>query len=148
MVHVGSSNAHCMQAEGVIGSEYMEENPNPETKKFFEMLAAAQAPLWEGCDKHSELSAFLEALSLKSDYNMFGGCFNRMVQLMGETMPNDHRMVNNFFQAKKSVEKLGLDCTKIDCCPKGCMLYYNENSHKSITNCFICGMDRYKTITS
>jgi len=37
-----------------------------------------------------------------------------MVQLMGETMPKDHRMINNFFEAKKSVEKLGFGCTKID----------------------------------
>ncbi|XP_068504318.1 uncharacterized protein [Phaseolus vulgaris] len=147
MDHVGPSNAHCMQPESVIGSEYMEENPDLETRNFFNMLAAAQAPLWEGCENHSELSASLEALSLKSDYNMSEGCFNRMVQLMGETMPKDHRMVNNFFQAKKLVEKLGLGCTKIDCCPKGCMLYYREHCHKSITNCFICGMERYKTVT-
>ncbi|XP_068502114.1 uncharacterized protein [Phaseolus vulgaris] len=147
MDHVGPSNAHCMQPESVIGSEYMEENPDLETRNFFNMLAAAQAPLWEGCENHSELSASLEALSLKSDYNMSEGCFNRMVQLMGKTMPKDHRMVNNFFQAKKSVEKLGLGCTKIDCCPKGCMLYYREHCHKSITNCFICGMERYKTVT-
>ena len=66
---------------------------------------------------------------------------------MGKTMPKDHQMVNNFFQAKKSVEKLGLGCTKIDCCPKGCMLYYRENCHKSITNCFIFGMERYYTVT-
>jgi len=70
--------------------------------------------LWEGCDNHSELLACLEALSLKSDYNISEGCFNRMVQLMGETMPKDHRMINNFFEAKKSVEKLGFGCTKID----------------------------------
>jgi len=66
---------------------------------------------------------------------------------MGETMPKDHRMINNFLQAKKSVEKLGLNCMKIDYYPKGCMWYYNENSHKSITNFFICGMDQYKTVT-
>ena len=113
---------------------------------FFNMLATAQAPLWEGCENHSELSTSLEALSLKSDYNMFEGCFNRTVPLIGETMPKDHQMVNNFFQAK-SVEKLGLGCKKIDCCPKRCMLYYREKYHKSITNCFICGMERYKTVT-
>jgi len=111
-----------MLPESVTGSEYMEENPDLETQIFFNMLVTAQAPLWEGCENHSELSASLEALSLNSDYNMSEGFFNRMVQLMGETMPKDHRMVNNFFQAKKSVEKLGLGCTRIDCCPRGCIL--------------------------
>nr|KYP46574.1 hypothetical protein KK1_031804 [Cajanus cajan] len=107
------------------------------------MLAAAQAPLWEGCENHSKLSTYLVVLSLKSDYNMSEGCFNRMVELMGQTMPKDNEMVNNFYQAKKSVRKLGLGCLKIDCCPKGCMLYYKENSNR--TNCKICGEDRYKT---
>jgi len=125
----------------------MNEDLDLETQKFCDMLVAAQAPLWEGCENHSKLSASLEALSLKFDYNMSKGCFNRMVQLMGETMPKNHQMINNFFEAKKSVKKLGLGCMKIDCCPKGCMLYYKENSHKIITNCSICGMDRYKTIT-
>jgi len=41
MDHVGPSNAHCMQPESVIGSEYMEENPDLETRNFFNMLAAA-----------------------------------------------------------------------------------------------------------
>ena len=79
MDHARSSNAHCMQAKGVIGSKYMEENHIPETKGFFEMLVAAQAPLWEGCDNHSKLSTSLKVLSLKSDCNMHEGCFNKIV---------------------------------------------------------------------
>ncbi|RDY04953.1 hypothetical protein CR513_11257, partial [Mucuna pruriens] len=82
--------------------ENMEENPNPEAQKFFDLLTAAQAPLWEGCDNHSELSISLAALSLKSDYNMSEGCFNRMVQLMGETMPEGNKMVTNLYHARKS----------------------------------------------
>ncbi|RDX66631.1 hypothetical protein CR513_54581, partial [Mucuna pruriens] len=93
------------------------------------------APLWEGCDNHSELSISLAALSLKSDYNMSEGCFNHMVQLIGETMPKGNRMVTNFYHARKSVQILGFGCLKIDCCPKGCLLYYSENSNKTITKC-------------
>jgi len=44
MDHVGPSNAYCMQQDGVIGSKYMNEDHDPETQKFFDMLAAAQAP--------------------------------------------------------------------------------------------------------
>jgi len=126
MDHVGPSTAHYLQAEPTIGPEHMKENFSCETQKFFDMFVAVQAPLWEGCQNHSQLSVCLEALSLKSDYNVSEGCFNRMVQLMGETMPKYNRMVTTFSQAKKSVKTLGLGCMKIDCCPKGCMLYYNE----------------------
>ena len=108
----------------------MEENHNPETQKFFDMLVTAQAPLWEGCEHHSKLSASLACLSLKYDYNMSEGCFNRMVQLMGDTMPKNTTMVGNFYQAKRSMQKLGLGCLKIDCFLNRCMLYYKENSNK------------------
>ncbi|RDY02996.1 hypothetical protein CR513_13475, partial [Mucuna pruriens] len=69
--------------------ENMEETPNPEAQNFFDMLVAAQTPLWEGCDNHFELSISLTTLSLKSNYNMPEGCFNQMVQMIGETVPKD-----------------------------------------------------------
>jgi len=110
------------------------------------MLATTQAPLWEGCEHHLELSSFLAYLNFKFDYNMSEGCFNRMVQFMGNPMPKNNTMVGNFYQAKRLVQKLGLGCLKIDCCPNGCMLCYKENSDKSITNFFFCKSDRYLTI--
>ena len=134
--HVGPSIGQYIEQEGVIETERMEENPNLEAQKFFDMLATAQAPLWEGCEHHSKLSASLAYLSLKSDYNMSKGCSNRMVPLMDDTMPKNNTMVSNFYQAKRSVQKLDLDCLKIGCWPNECMLYYKENSNKSITNCF------------
>ncbi|RDX86749.1 hypothetical protein CR513_31889, partial [Mucuna pruriens] len=65
---------------------------------------------------------------------MSEGCFNQMVQLMGETTPEGNRVVTNLYHARKSIQNFGLGCSKINCCPKGCMLYYNENSNKTITN--------------
>jgi len=103
--------------------------------------------LWEGCEHHSELSASLAYLSLKFDYNMSEGCFNFMVQLMGDTMPKNNTMVNDFYQTKRSVQKLRLNCLKTDCCPNKWMLYYKENLDKSITNCFFfCISDWYLTV--
>ncbi|RDY03279.1 hypothetical protein CR513_13156, partial [Mucuna pruriens] len=110
VVNKGKISILTNYAKPSIGEyiENMEENPITEAQIFFDMLAVAQVPLLEGCDNHSELSISLAALSLKSDYNMSEGCFNRMVQLMGG-------------RCLKSVQNLGLGCLKIDCCPKGCM---------------------------
>ncbi|RDX94993.1 hypothetical protein CR513_22546, partial [Mucuna pruriens] len=57
-----------------------------------------------------------------------------MIQLMGEKMPKGNIMVTNLYHAGKSMQILGLGCLRIDYCSKGCILYYNENSNKSITN--------------
>ncbi|RDX61584.1 hypothetical protein CR513_60173, partial [Mucuna pruriens] len=54
------------------------------------------------------------------------------MQLMRETMP----------EARKSVQNLGLGCLKIDYCPKGYMINYNENSDKTITKC-LGGSEEY-----
>ncbi|RDX66911.1 hypothetical protein CR513_54271, partial [Mucuna pruriens] len=127
MDYVGPSNDEHI--------ENMKENPNPQAQKFFNMLAIAQASLWEGCDNHSKLSISLAALSLKFDYSVLEGCFNQMVQLMGETMPKSNKM--------KVGANLGLGYLRIDCCKKLCMLYYNENSNKTLTKCFVCKTNRY-----
>ncbi|RDY01445.1 hypothetical protein CR513_15216, partial [Mucuna pruriens] len=138
MEHVGPSIGEYIEKN-------MEENPNPEAQKFYDMIATAQASLWEECDNYSKLSISLATLSLKSDYNISEGYFNQMVQLMGEIMPKGNKMVTNLYHARKLVQNLGFGCLRIDCCLKGCMLYYYENSNKSITKCFVCKINRYMT---
>ena len=67
---------------------------------------------------------------------MLEECFNCMVQFISDTMAKNNTMVSNFYQVKRSVQKLGLSCLKIDYCPNRFILYYKENSDKSITNFF------------
>ena len=54
MDHAGPSIGQYIEQEGVIETECMEENPNPEAQKIFDMLATTLAPLWEGCEHHSK----------------------------------------------------------------------------------------------
>jgi hypothetical protein len=139
MDHIGPEVGRVIEQ-----GQNMEEYPNPEAKKFYDMLATAQAPLWDGCENYTQLSASMVALSIKSDYNMSQGCFNRMVQFMGDAMPSGNGMVPNFYQAKKSVTSLGLGVIQIDCCPNGCMLYRNADANDNVTTCKYCGTNRYK----
>lgn len=74
------------------------------------------------------LSASLTSLNLKADYGFSEGCFNALMQFMGNALPNNNRMPKKIYQAKKTVAELGLSSMKIECCPKGCMLYYKENA--------------------
>ncbi|PNX83353.1 hypothetical protein L195_g039394 [Trifolium pratense] len=141
----GPSLGTYLEHEGSGCEEQMREDPNPEAKIFFDMLKAAQAPLYNGCESYSELSAAIQALSIKSDFNISETCFNQWVDFIEKALPNDNRMPKNFYRAKKSVEKLGLGCIKIHCCPNGCMIYYSPED-KNLRNCKICGEDRYKSL--
>jgi len=47
-----------------------EEESSTCREPFYNMVQAAQQPLCDGCSTHSELSAAVRLLSIKSDYNM------------------------------------------------------------------------------
>ncbi|RDY10871.1 hypothetical protein CR513_04544, partial [Mucuna pruriens] len=70
-----------------------------------------------------------------------------MVQLMGKMMPKGNRMVTNLYYVMKLVQILGLGCLQIDCCPNGCLLYFIENSDKTVIKCFVCKTNQYMSIT-
>lgn len=45
----------------------VKESPNLDAQVFNDMLHADQAPLWEGCETHSKLSAAVRLLNIMSD---------------------------------------------------------------------------------
>jgi len=63
---------------------------------FYNMVQAAQQSLYDGCSTHSELSAAVRLLSIKSNYNMPQNCFNEIVQLMKEMCPPNNSVPNNY----------------------------------------------------
>lgn len=140
----GPDIGNYLDQQGEDEGDLMEESPNEEAQGFFELLKAAQSPLWDGCDRYSVLSASLTSLNLKADYGFSEGCFNALMQFMGNALPNNNRMPKKFYQAKKTVAELGLSSMKIECCPKGCMLYYKENA--ALQSCKICGEERYRHV--
>ena len=91
---------------------YVEEPPNKESEKFYEMLHAAQQPLWPGCTNHSELSVAVRMMSIKSDNNISQHCFNQFVGLMKEISPPGNLIPSDFYKTKKLVSKLGLSAKK------------------------------------
>ncbi|XP_011012767.1 PREDICTED: uncharacterized protein LOC105116949 [Populus euphratica] len=118
------------------------EIPNPEATKFFNLLKAAEEPLWDGCTKQSKLSACVQLLNMKSTFNLTQNAFNNFIDFTKSCMPNDENLVSNFYDAKKFMRPLGLGYEKFDVCPTYCMLYYGADAMK--TNCDFCGSSRYK----
>ena len=50
--------------------------PNPEAKRFFDLLYKADEPLYKGCEGHKTLSTISRMLNIKSDFNMSQSCYN------------------------------------------------------------------------
>jgi hypothetical protein len=130
-----------------------EELPNADVKLFYDMLEAADEPLWEidingetkvKCEKHTVLSAVTQCLNLKSDFQMTEDNFNRMMSIIKSMLPVGEKLPRDFYQAKKLVRGVSMEYKKIDVCPNNCMLYY-KGEELLKDKCDICGEPRYKT---
>jgi len=48
----------------------IEEEPNADATRFFDLLKDSDVPLWDGCMNHSKLSAIAQVFTIKSDHEM------------------------------------------------------------------------------
>ncbi|KAM3325080.1 hypothetical protein P3S67_000204 [Capsicum chacoense] len=119
----------------------MEEEPNLEYQKFYELLHSADAKLYPGSSL-SQLVVISRMLNIKMENNMSQRGFKQMIQLFKESLPEDNLLVDSYYQTKKLVPSLSLPVEKIYCCELGCMLYWEDHEH--ITSCKFCGKERYK----
>jgi len=57
----------------------VDEAPNEYVQSFYDILSAAQAPLYPNCKVESELSVAIRILSIKSDYNITECGYNKII---------------------------------------------------------------------
>ncbi|XP_047270536.1 uncharacterized protein LOC124899627 [Capsicum annuum] len=91
----------------------MEEDPNPISKKIYDLLDAADAELYPGSSL-SQLAVVSRILNIKIEKNMSQRGYNQMMQLLKESLPEDNIVLDNYYQTKKLVRSLGLPVEKID----------------------------------
>ncbi|XP_019240825.1 PREDICTED: uncharacterized protein LOC109220814 [Nicotiana attenuata] len=120
-----------------------QSEPNEDAKRFYEQLQEASHPLYEG-SMHSKLSVAVRLLSIKSDSSISQAGIDSIICLMNELNPNKIDLPKDFYTAKKLVSKLGLSSERIDCCEKGCMLFYKDDA--ALENCKFCNQPRYKKV--
>ncbi|XP_078154434.1 uncharacterized protein LOC144549544 [Carex rostrata] len=126
------------------GPSFDWEQPNSKAQEFYNMMNAAEEPLWDGCDKeHTVLACVTELLSIKSDCGITKEGFNRILSAVKKWLLKENRLPPNQYQCKKLVKGLGLSHVKIHACPNDCMLYYGDNNI-SKEKCDVCGHDRFK----
>ena len=120
-----------------------EQAPNESAQGFYDMLADADVPLWDGCQNYSKLQAATRLLNWKSEFNITESAYNQLLPIIQDMLPDNHHLVGNFYETKKLLKKLALPKEKIDACKNHCMLFYKDDS--CLTNCRVCGESRYKS---
>ena len=99
-------------------SKFVETMPNEE---YVELLRDYNQELYEGCQKYSKLSFLLRLYHIKCLCGMNNKAMTMILELLTDIFEYG-KFPTSFYEAKKVIQKLGLNYTKIDVCPKNCML--------------------------
>jgi Transposase family tnp2/Domain of unknown function (DUF4218)/Transposase-associated domain len=146
----GSSNAFVDMVQDVAGPNFdvndfeLEEPPNPEAQKFFDMLQAAKQPLFAGCEKFTQLSYVARMMNMKSEDGISQKSYDKFLDISKDLVPDSKNIPANFYESKKLLRGMGLPVEKIDCCPKNCMIYWKDDS--SLDKCKFCSLPRFKSV--
>jgi hypothetical protein len=123
----------------------VEEEPNADATRFFDLLKDSDEPLWDGCTNHSKLSVVAQVFTIKSDHGLSEVGYDKIIEWARSILPEGNRLKEKFYAAKSMMKPLGLGYQKIDMCPNFCMLYYLENAE--LTECMTYGHSHYKPRT-
>uniref|UniRef100_A0A1J3EA53 Transposase-associated domain-containing protein n=1 Tax=Noccaea caerulescens TaxID=107243 RepID=A0A1J3EA53_NOCCA len=122
------------------------EEPNIEAKKFYDMLDAANQPLYDGCREGlSRLSLAARMMTIKSEDNSSESNMDKWAGLFQEYLPEDNLSAGNYYEIQKLVAGLGLPYEMIDVCIDNCMIFWKDDD--KLQECRFCGKPRYKPTT-
>jgi len=125
-------DAMRMNQSNVSQCSIVEEEPNVDVAKFFDLLKDYNEPLWDGCTNHSKLSAVAQVFTIKSDHELSEAGYEKIIEWSRSILPKGNRSRENFYVAKSIMKPLGLGYQKIDMCPNFCMLHYLENAELTV----------------
>ena len=119
-----------------------EHNTEIDAEKLQQLFIESEKPLYTGCTNFTKLSAVLHLLTIKAEYGVSDVCFNKILELVNKMLPKDNELPTSTYKAKKLMCPLGLEVTRIDACPRDCILY--RKGYKDLHKCPVCKVSRYK----
>jgi hypothetical protein len=99
----------------------------PEVKEFFRLLKASEE-LLHGHMRVIVLTFVTWLMALKSRFFFSKNCYNELLKLFGDVLPNPSKLPKDMYHSKKFVKGLGMDYEKIDVCRNSCMLLFGRNT--------------------
>ncbi|QHO34862.1 uncharacterized protein DS421_9g270660 [Arachis hypogaea] len=122
------------------GDNAENEEHNGENVEFYKLLEDGNEHLYEGCTKYSKLSFLISLYHIKCLYRISDKAMTEILKLLKDAFGNA-KISNTFYEAKKTINKLGLNYTKIPACPNDCMLYWGED--EDLQECKRCKTSKW-----
>jgi hypothetical protein len=58
----------------------VDEEPNADAARFFDLLRDSDEPLWDSCTNHSNLSAVAKVFTIKSDHGLSEAGYDKIIE--------------------------------------------------------------------
>jgi hypothetical protein len=86
----------------------VEEEPNADATRFFDMLKDSDELLWDGCTNRNKLSAVAQVFTIKSDHGLSEAGYVKIIEWTRSILPEGNKLKENFYTAKSMVKPLDL----------------------------------------
>jgi hypothetical protein len=78
-------------SEGNVSeSSIVEEEPNPDAARFFDLLKDSNEPLWDGCTNHSKLLVIAQVFTIKSDHGLSEAGYDKIIEWARSILPEQY----------------------------------------------------------
>ncbi|KAG8501438.1 hypothetical protein CXB51_003791 [Gossypium anomalum] len=121
------------------GTSALDEEPNEEVAKFYNLLNEMNKELYEG-SKYSKLSFCILLFHLKCLGGWTKNSFTMLLEFLRD-MFSFAKIHQSCQDIKRLIKDLGLGYDKIHSCPNDCMLYWGDQKNQQ--SCHVCGKSRW-----
>ncbi|WVZ02274.1 hypothetical protein V8G54_023080 [Vigna mungo] len=132
------TNIGSSQPVGV--NNVLNERPRENHNEFNEFLNDGNQILYDGT-KYTKLEFVVKLYHIKVLCRLSDKAMTMILDLLRDAF-SEAKLPLSFYEAKKIINKLGLNYTKIDACPNDCMLYLRDDE-KDLETCKHCGTSRW-----
>jgi hypothetical protein len=73
-------DAMRMNQGNVSQCPIVEEEPNADATRFFDLLKYSDEPLWDGYTNHNKLSAVAQVFTIKSDHGLGEARYDKIIE--------------------------------------------------------------------
>jgi len=85
-------DAITMNQDNVSQCPIIEEEPNADAARFFDLLKDSDEPLWDGCTNHSKLLVVAQVFTIKSDHGLSEVGYDKIIEWKRSILPEGNRL--------------------------------------------------------
>lgn len=124
-------------------AENSDDESDANLESYKNLVNEASQELYPGCKTFSMLQFLVRLLNIKSMWRMSNRCFEEVLKLLKDVIPQGQFLPKNLHDAKKYINSVGLGYDSHDSCINDCILFKGQYADASI--CPTCNTSRWKS---